>query len=182
MGLLTSCHRSNIEVTIGLILPVLLTWPGVWVLTQSTGLRVQRLDSWTSFVADSSTLVVKLLIPSLSHGQGMIISYFLHHTLVHCVLHHMSDRGKDGTLLVMEWHPSPWWPLLITKRGTWRKFVTNSLRIQPYKGIFIPGAAASCAFTTGVPPFGLLLLQPLLICDSHIGTQRLACCLMLCII
>ena len=71
MGLLTSCHRSNIEVTIGLILPVLLTWPGVWGLTQSTGLRVQRLGSWTSFVADSSTLVVRLLIPSLLMGRGL---------------------------------------------------------------------------------------------------------------
>jgi len=57
----------------------------------------------------------------------------------------------------------------ITKRGTWRGFVTTSLRIQPYEGLFIPGAAASCVFTTGVPPFGLLALQ-LCLCGSHVGT------------
>ena len=89
--------------------------------------------------------------------------------LVPRVLRHMSDGGEDGTLLVPEWHSAPWWPLLITKRGTWRGFVTNSLRIQPYEGIFIPGSAASCVFTTGAPPFGLLALQ-LCFCGSHVGT------------
>ena len=169
MGLLTSCHGSNIEVSIGLILPVLLTWPGVWGLTQSTGLRVQRLGSWTSFVADSSTLVVKLLMPSLSLGQWDYNWLFPPPYLVPHVLRQMSDGGEDGTVLVPEWHSAPWWSLLITKFGTWRGFVTNSLRIQPYDGIFIPGAAASCVFTTGAPLFGLLALQ-LCFCGSHIGS------------
>ena len=40
--------------------------------------------------------------------------------LVPRVLRHMSDRGENGTLLVPEWHSAPRWPLLITKRGTWR--------------------------------------------------------------
>ena len=29
------------------------------------------------------------------------------------VPHVLHDRGEDGTLLVLEWHSAPWWPLLV---------------------------------------------------------------------
>ena len=87
--------------------------------------------------------------------------------LVPRVLRHMSEGGEDGTLLIPEWHSAPWWPLLITKLGAWQGFVTRFIRIHPYEGIFIPGAAASCVFTSGVPPFDLLALQ-LCFCGSHV--------------
>lgn len=64
--------------------------------------------------------------------------------LVPHVLHYMAEGHEDGTPLVPEWHSAPWLPLLITKHG----FVIASLTIQPYKGIFIPGASASYVFTT----------------------------------
>ena len=87
--------------------------------------------------------------------------------LVPRVLRHMQEGHEDGTLLVPEWHSAPWWPLLITKHGSWRNFVTASLRIQPYEGLFIPGAAASCVFTAGVPSFCLLALK-LCFCGAHV--------------
>ena len=59
--------------------------------------------------------------------------------LVPHVLRHMHEGHEDGTLLVPEWHSAPWWPLFSTKHGSWRKFVTASLRLQPHEGLFIPG-------------------------------------------
>ena len=51
--------------------------------------------------------------------------------LVPRVSRHMAAGHEDGTLLVPEWHSAPWWPLDITKHGSWLGFVTASLRIQP---------------------------------------------------
>lgn len=126
MGLLTSCRKLKIQMTQSFLFCLL---GQVWALTLSTGLWVCRVGSWTDYVVDSSTLVVRLWMPSLSHGQGITIGCFLHHTwfLMSCAT---SDGGEDGTLLVPQWHSTPWWPLLITKRGTWKGFATNSLRIQ----------------------------------------------------
>lgn len=79
--------------------------------------------------------------------------------LVPRVLRHMAMGGEDGTLLVPEWQSAHWWPLLVTRRGTWRKFVTDARRIQPYAGIFSAGSAASSVFSTGTPAFTLLALR-----------------------
>ena len=79
--------------------------------------------------------------------------------LVPRVLRHMSVGKEDGTLLVPEWRSAPWWPLLVTRRGSWREFVVDSRRIQPYDGIFVPGSAASCIFSSGTPAFSLLALK-----------------------
>ena len=91
--------------------------------------------------------------------------------LVPCVSRHMVAGHEDGTLLVPEWHSAPWWPLGITKHGSWLGFVTASLRIQPYEAIFIPGATASFVFITGVPSFCLLALK-LCFCGAHILARR----------
>ena len=79
--------------------------------------------------------------------------------LVPRVLRHMSVGKEDGTLLVPEWSSAPWWPLLVTRRGSWREFVVDSRRIQPYEGIFVPGSAASSIFSSGTPAFSLLALK-----------------------
>ena len=79
--------------------------------------------------------------------------------LVPRVLRHMAVGEEAGTLLVPEWQSAPWWPLLVTRRGTWRKFVTDARRMQPYAGIFIAGSAASSIFSTGTPAFTLLALR-----------------------
>ena len=54
-------------------------------MDQLTSLRGWRQGSWTGFLADSSTLVVKLSMPSLSHGHGMFPPPYL----VPCVFHHV---------------------------------------------------------------------------------------------
>lgn len=131
-------------------------------------MKTKQLDIF--FVADSSTLVAKLLMPSLSRGQEITIGCFLHRTWFRVSRHMVAGHG-DGTLLVPEWHSAPWWPLGITKHGSWLGFVTASLRIQPYEAIFIPGATASCVFTTGVPSFCLLALK-LCFCGAHILARR----------
>ena len=46
--------------------------------------------------------------------------------LVPRVFRHMSLGKEDGTLLVPEWRPALWWPLLVTRRGSWRRFVVDS--------------------------------------------------------
>lgn len=78
--------------------------------------------------------------------------------LVPRVLRHMRDGREDGTLLVPEWPSAPWWPLF-AKHGSWHGFVTASLRIQPWGGLFIPGATAISFVTAGVPSFCLLALK-----------------------
>ena len=78
--------------------------------------------------------------------------------LVPRVLRHMSVGKEDGTLLVPEWRSAPWWPLLVTRCGSWREFVVDSRQIQPYEGIFVPGSAASSIFSSGTPAFSLLAL------------------------
>ena len=45
--------------------------------------------------------------------------------LVPRVLRHMSVGKEVGTLLVPEWRSAPWWPLLVTRRGSWREFVVD---------------------------------------------------------
>ena len=138
-----------------LIRPVLLIWTGIGVLTLLTGLLVSR-QSRTVFIPDSSTLVVKLSMPSPSHGLPGSSCFAPY-----------GRWSRRRTLLVPEWHSAPWWPLLVTKHGTWRWFVSDSLRIQTYDDFFFPGEAASCVFTTGAPAFGLLALK-LCFCGSHV--------------
>ena len=46
--------------------------------------------------------------------------------LVPRVLRHMSVGKEDGTLLVPEWRSALWWPLLVTRRGSWGEFVVDS--------------------------------------------------------
>ena len=79
--------------------------------------------------------------------------------LVPRVLRHMSVGKEDGNLLVPEWRSAPWWPLLVTRCGSWREFVVDSRRIQPYEGIFVQGSAASSIFSSGTPAFLLLALK-----------------------
>ena len=59
--------------------------------------------------------------------------------LIPRVIRHMSANKEYGTLLIPYWPSAPWWPLLITKQGTWNWLVTDCLDISPYNGIFITG-------------------------------------------
>jgi len=152
-----------------LILPVLLTWTSVWAphtVDLFASVKTRQLHRFCSRFPNPGCEAVDAFTISWAGDYNWL---FPPPYLVPPVLYHMSEGGEDGTLLVPEWHSAPWWPLRITKHGTWRGFVTNAIRIQPYKGIFVPGAAAICVFTTGVPPFGLLALQPCF-CGSHVQT------------
>ena len=79
--------------------------------------------------------------------------------LIPRVLTHMSAGGEDGTLLVPQWPSAVWWQLLVEMTGSWRAFVTASMVIQPYEGIFLSGAAASSIFTSGIPSFHIIALR-----------------------
>lgn len=79
--------------------------------------------------------------------------------LIPRIVKHMSAGGEDGTLLVPQWPSAMWWPLLVDTNGSWRAFVTNSMTIQPYKGIFLSGSAASNVFTSSIPSFQILALR-----------------------
>ena len=79
--------------------------------------------------------------------------------LIPRVLRHMSAGGEDGTLLVPQWPSAVWWPLLVEMTGSWRAFVTDSIVIQPYEGIFLSGAEASSIFTAGIPSFHIIALR-----------------------
>lgn len=84
--------------------------------------------------------------------------------LVPRVIRHMSVGKEDGTLIVPQWSSAVWWPLLINKAGSWNSFIKNTIRIKPYKGIFVSGSAASNIFTSDVPSFAVLALR---ICFSE---------------
>ena len=79
--------------------------------------------------------------------------------LVPRVLRHMSAGGEDETLLVPQWPSAVWWPLLVEMTGSWRAFVTDSMVIQPYEGMFLSGAAASSIFTPSIPSFHIIALR-----------------------
>ena len=42
------------------------------------------------------------------------------------------------------------------KSGSWKSFISQSIQIQPYEGIFLSGSAAGDIFTAGVPSFSIL--------------------------
>ena len=69
------------------------------------------------------------------------------------VLRYTSVGREYGTLVVPEWHSASWWPLLVEKGGSWKSFISQSIQIQRYKGIFLSGSASSDIFTAGVPSF-----------------------------
>ena len=79
--------------------------------------------------------------------------------LIPRVLRHMSAGSEDGTLLVPPWPSAVWWPLLVEMTGSWRAFVTDSMVIQPYEGIFLSGAAASSIFTSGIQSIHIIALR-----------------------
>ena len=72
--------------------------------------------------------------------------------LIPKVLSHMCAGHEYGTLI------APEWPCVVCGRcvcvgrsGTWKSFIKDCLRIEPYKGIFLSGSAASSIFTSGIP-------------------------------
>lgn len=59
--------------------------------------------------------------------------------LIPKVLRHMSAGHEYGTLIAPEWASAVWWPLLVDRSGTWKSFIKDCLRIEPYQGIFLWG-------------------------------------------
>ena len=62
-------------------------------------------------------------------------------------------------MIVPEWHSASWRLLLVENSGIWKSFISQSIQIQPYKGIFLSGSVASDIFTAGVPSFSILALK-----------------------
>ena len=79
--------------------------------------------------------------------------------LIPRVIQHMADGKEYGTIILPEWHSAPWWPLLVTRKGTWQDFVKDSYKLEPYDGILIPGSAASTQFALGVPAYSILAVR-----------------------
>ena len=79
--------------------------------------------------------------------------------LIPKVLSHMSSCHEYGTLIAPEWPSAVWWPLLVDRSGTWKSFIKDCLRIEPYQGIFLSGSAVSTIFTSGIPSFAVLALK-----------------------
>ena len=73
--------------------------------------------------------------------------------LIPKVLRHMSVGHEYGTLIAPESPSAVWWPLLLDRSGTWKSFIKDCLRIEPYQGVFPLGSAASSIFTSGIPSF-----------------------------
>lgn len=88
--------------------------------------------------------------------------------LIPRVLRHMGANNEHGTLIIPYWPSASWWPLLITKQGRWKSFVTDCLELPTYDGIFLSGSLSSNVFTAGVPPFELRALR-LNLSDTGVG-------------
>ena len=52
--------------------------------------------------------------------------------LIPKVLRHMSAGHVYGTLIAQAWPSVVWWPLLVDRSGTWKSFIKDCLRIEPY--------------------------------------------------
>ena len=76
--------------------------------------------------------------------------------LIPQVLHHMRDGCEKGTLIAPSWPSASWWPLLVTRHGTWKPFIKDFNNISAYPGIFLPGSASSNIFPDGKPAFDLI--------------------------
>lgn len=85
--------------------------------------------------------------------------------LVYCATCGTDGKTKPSWSQI-EWPSAPCCPLLFAKHGSWLDFVTEFLKIQPYEGLFIPGATTSCVFTAGVPV--CLLAFKLCFCCAHV--------------
>ena len=71
----------------------------------------------------------------------------------------MSAGHEYGTLIAPEWPSAVWWSLIVDRSGTWKSFIKDCLRIEPYQGIFLSGSAVSTIFTSGIPSFAVLALK-----------------------
>ena len=107
------------------------------------------------------TLVVSFVFTMKDQeSRGELTSNLLVDTyLVPRVLRNMSAGRENGTLIVPEWRSASWWQPLVEKSGNWKSFISQSIQIQPYMGIFLSGSAASDIFTVGVPSFSILALK-----------------------
>ena len=79
--------------------------------------------------------------------------------LIPKLLRHMSAGHEYGTLIAPEWPSAVWWSLIVDRSGTWKSFIKDCLRIEPYQGIFLSGSAVSTIFTSGIPSFAVLALK-----------------------
>ena len=66
--------------------------------------------------------------------------------LIPKVLSHMSAGHEYGTLIAPEWPSAVWWPLLEDRSGTWKSFIKDCFRIEPYQGIFLSVSAGQQHF------------------------------------
>ena len=64
-----------------------------------------------------------------------------------------------GMLIASEWPSAVWWPLLVDRSATWKSFVKDCLRIEPYQGIILSGSVARNILTSGNPSFTVLAFK-----------------------
>ena len=97
------------------------------------GLKTKQLERYCSRYYNPGYVAADAFTVSWS---GEVNWLFPPPYLVPRVLRHMSAGRKNGTLIVPEWHSASWWPLLVERSGSWKPFISQSIQIQPYKGIF----------------------------------------------
>ena len=129
---------------------------GPHTLDRFASLKTKQLERYCSRYHNPGCVTADAFTVSWSHEVN---SLFPPLYLVPCVLRHMSAGRENGTLIVPEWCSASWWPLLVEKSGSWKSFISQSIQIQPYEGIFLSGSAASVIFTVAVPSFSILALK-----------------------
>ena len=74
------------------------------------------------------------------------------------VLRHLRASKADGTLMVPEWHSSPWWPLLSYDGVIFRPEVKDWL-IVDYSCMTIPAVSGVSLFGDSTPKCRFILLM-----------------------
>ena len=71
----------------------------------------------------------------------------------------MKFSNSDGTSVIPYWPSVPWWPLIITHEGSFRREVLNFAVIHPGENHFVPAVPGGSMFSNIMQNFYLLALR-----------------------
>ena len=107
---------------------------GPHTIDRFASLKMKQLERYCSRYHNPGCMAADAFTVYWSHEVNL---FFPPPYLVPRVLRHMSAGRENGTLIVPERRSASWWPLLVVKSGSWKSFISQSIQIQPYEGIFL---------------------------------------------
>ena len=79
--------------------------------------------------------------------------------LIPRVRRHLKFVKFDSTLIVPFWTSAPWWPMLVTHKGSFQTEIVDFKIIVLKENLFIPAVPGLSTFSSDIPSFYLLALR-----------------------